>query len=304
MSAAPEVADGDLDRGVALQVEAAALEDLLERLGRTGRIGTPSPAGDARVAMVATGLAASDRDLLLGTARDVPAALARGVGVEAILRQAFAVSGDPALGRGMPGALQDREHGVALTDGSPAAHLVHAAGFGHAARLRGDDRVAFALFGSGAQANGEIHAGLNFAAVYRAQAVFVARGPLADEVPFEEAGEAWGIRVEAVPGDDGVAILEAVREARARAVAGEGPTVVDARLAGEAEPVDVRALQAAGRWTVDHQHHVDEDIRKRLAAARAAAEAAQPIEDDTLTEAVFADRPWFLTDPGDTEAPA
>ncbi len=284
-------------RLVTTGLEAAALEALLMRLMRDGRLATVSPAGDARVAMIAAAAALAPGDLLLGTARDLPAALARGLTFEAALQQAFGTAADTALGRGLPGAIHDGVLGVGLTDGNIASHLTHAAGFGHAARLRGEPRVALALFGGAAQAHGELHAALNFAALYRAQAIFVARGPLAGELPLTEAAPAWGIRAVRVPGDDGLAIWDAVAEARARAVAGEGPTVVDARLDGPLTPRDAQALQALSGWPPERQRETHDRIDRALVAARRAAEAAPPPALETLTEAVFSDRPWHLRSP-------
>ncbi|MCB9730796.1 MAG: hypothetical protein H6746_20160 [Deltaproteobacteria bacterium] len=282
------------ERIVRLLRESAALEELLERLTDAGRIGQARPAGDGRAAMIGAALALEPGDLLLGSARDLPAAVARGASLELVLRQAFAVSGDPALGRGLPGALQDATLGVRLGDGSAAAHLVHAAGFGHAARLRGQPRVALALFGSAAQAHGDLHAALGFAAVYRAQTVFVARGPIQDELWLDEIAQGWGIRAERVAGDDGGAVLQAVARARRRAISGEGPAVIDARLGAPAAPRDEEAWRNQTVQDAASVHAVAEDVRQRLGKARAAAEAASPVAPGTLTAEVYAERPWFL----------
>lgn len=270
-----------------LGVLARELEDLLLRLSQAGRIGHVRPAGDARTAMIAAALALEPGDLLFGTARDLPAALARGVGAETILRQAFGKDGDPGLGRGLPGAVVSREHGVTLSDGSASAHLVHAAGFGIASRLRGDDRVALGLFGSAGQASGELHAALNFAAVHGARTVFVARGPLAGEVPFSEAAEAWGLPAVTVPADDGLAVLEAVREARRRAVRGDGPTVVDARSDAPAEPRDALRLRDSGALGEGREARIASEARESVRRARIAAEGAARVSAETLEREVY-----------------
>ncbi|MDP6947084.1 MAG: thiamine pyrophosphate-dependent enzyme, partial [Myxococcota bacterium] len=141
---------------VRLGVLSEALDALLERLERMGLTVDVKSAGRGRVAMMASGLAMMDGDVLFGTRRDLPSALARGLSPVRALEQALGRQGDPALGRGMPGAIQDRGLGVVLTDGNVASHVMHAAGFGHAARLRGEQRAALALFGSAAQASGEL----------------------------------------------------------------------------------------------------------------------------------------------------
>lgn len=297
-SAQPEIPRA---RIVGLLREARALEELLERLADAGHIGTTRPAGDARAAMIGAALALEPGDFVFGTARDLPAALARGASLELVLRQAYAVSGDPALGRGLPGALQDASLGVRLTDGGPANHLVHASGFGHASAIRRAPRVALALFGSAAQAQGDVHAALGFAAVYKAQTIFVARGPIEDELWLDAIGDAWGIRAVRVTGDDAGAVYAAVSDARRRAISGEGPTVIDARLDGPARPVDEARFRDQGVQDAAAVAAVAADIRARLGAARQAAEAAAPIAAASLTREVFAATPWFLATPDPTE---
>lgn len=271
-----------------------ALEARLMRFSNQGQVGNVAPAGHARWAIIAAAAALEPGDMLFGTVRDLPAALARGVALEAVLHQAFGTGADAGLGRGMPGAVCSAAQGVSLCDGSPAAHLVHAAGWAHAARHSESAQVALALFGSAAQAHPELHAALNFAGVYRSPTVFVARGPLAGEIPFSEAAEAWGLRGVDVPGDDPMAIYGAVADARARALAGEGPTIVDARLVGEPQPKLALALQQANRLTPEFRDTLRADTDAKLKRAIRAAEEAPAPEPDSLFAAVFSDRPWWL----------
>ncbi len=91
-----------------------------------------------------------------------------------------------------------------------------------------------------------------------------------------------------VAGDDGLAVYRAVRAARARAVAGEGPTVIEARLEGPARPRDARALEAAGGWSAEVARELPMRIAQALVAGQRAAEAAGPPPRESLTEHVFA----------------
>ncbi len=273
---------------VRTQIAARELERHLLRLSRAGRIGPVLPAGDARVAMIGAARATEPQDLLLGTARDLPAALVRGARFELVHRQAFGTPGDPALGRATPGALVSAALGVALSASTASAHLLHAVGFGMAARAQRADRVALALLGTAAQRQGDLHAAFNLAPLRRAHVVFVARGPLAGDVPLDEAAAAWGLRAVRVAGDDGLAVYRAAREARARAVAGEGPTVIEARLEGPAEPRDARALEALGGWSAEVARELPMRIAQALVAGQRAAEVAGTPALASLTEHVFA----------------
>lgn len=286
---------------VSMDLQVACLERLLSRLCASGVIGDFPEAREARTAMIAAALALRSADMLFGTARDVPAALAHGVPVVDLLAQALGKGGDPGRGRGMPGAITHRRHGVSLTDGNVASHTVHASGFGQAAQLRDDERVACALLGSGALANGEVHAAFNFAALSSARTVFLVRGEVGDGVSLADAGDAWGLPVVVVRGDDGQAVFAAVREARTRALAGEGPTLVDARLPAQPEPLDWRAHQARGGWLAEHHQEVLREIESVVRQARKEAEGSEDIRPASLFEDVFADRPWFLHPHGTRE---
>jgi 2-oxoisovalerate dehydrogenase E1 component alpha subunit len=294
---AAAVEDTELPLSVRLfyqQLEVRAVEALLTRLNGNGRIGHFQPAADSAVAMLGATAACGPDDMIFGTMRDWPVTIGRGLGLDALLIQVLGKEGDRALGRAMPGAVRDKVLGLSLGDGSIAAHLVHAAGFGHAARLQQSNRMALATFGSAAQGNGELHAALNFAALHHAQVVFVARGPRGNELGFDQAAVAWGIPAVMVPGDDGVAVCEAVAEARSRALSGEGPTVVDARLDGEAAPKLAVHARDNGHWSLVEQQRVRQDIKNRLQQAQQAAESAPDVSPETLFREVFEDLPWFL----------
>ncbi len=273
---------------------ARQLEDDLQRLSRNGDIGPVALPDHARIAMVAAAIALEPGDMVFGTRRDFPAALARGTTPDVFFCQALGRKGDLALGRGLPGAINDAEAGVALSDGSPATHLVHATGFGHAARVAGEDRVALALFGSSAQANGELHAALNFAQVNTARVIFVARGPLAGELPMTTAAEAWGIRAVSVSAHEGIKIANAVVKARAAAIAGEGPTIIEARYTDAQDWADITALQEADLWSTDQARLVNQEIEETCVRALRAARESEGVSVDTLFGQVYSRAPWFL----------
>jgi 2-oxoisovalerate dehydrogenase E1 component alpha subunit len=277
-----------------LNILAREIDEALHELYRDGAIALTTPSGDGRVAMVGAAQALKVSDMVFGTRRDLPAAIARGVSVQHVFHQALGTSSDRSLGRGLPGTVNDGDQGVSLSDGSPATHLVHAVGFGHAARLVGGDRVALGLFGSAAQANGELHAALNFAAVNHTHTVFVARGPLAGELLLSDVGHAWGIRTVRVQGDDGFAVWEAVAEARELAVNGKGPTLVDARLEGSVEAVDGKKLQEAGGLTAQSEAAMKTAIRTEILVALKTAKSAPTVSKHTLFNETYSDRPWFL----------
>ncbi|NUU26058.1 MAG: thiamine pyrophosphate-dependent dehydrogenase E1 component subunit alpha [Streptomycetaceae bacterium] len=114
-----------------------------------------------------------------------------------------------------------------------------AAGAALAAQLRGSDQIALAHFGDGTAARGTFHETLLQSAVWKLPLVFFCdNNGLAVSTRFEdmsptatvaERASAYGVPGVHVDGQDAVAVLNATREAIARARAGDGPTLVEAR---------------------------------------------------------------------------
>ncbi|PIE18734.1 MAG: hypothetical protein CSA66_04020 [Proteobacteria bacterium] len=284
--------EGLIAKIVEATIVVRAVEAALARLSASGRVGPVQGPGRAARAMIAAAHALGPRDVIFGTPRDWPAAFVRGVDVKALMLQAAARAGSLNLGRTLPGALDDGARGVTLSASTPAAHLLHAVGFGTAARVRRDDRVALALFGVGGFSYGDAHAAFSAAPVHRAHTVFVARGPLGDDPSLAEVAAAAALWVEVVDADDGAALYAAVAAARARAIGGEGPTLVDARYRpGAPRALDVGRLQRAGRLSSEAERAIDAEIRASLWRGRSAMERAGAPPIDTLEDHLRAPAP-------------
>ena len=119
-----------------------------------------------------------------------------------------------------------------------ATNALHAVGVGHAARLRGDDSVSLVLIGDGATSEGDAHEALNFAGVWKAPVIFlIQNNGYAISVPLSKQtaagslaykGIGYGVPSLIVDGNDAAAVYAALEVARDRAVAGEGPTLIEA----------------------------------------------------------------------------
>ncbi len=110
------------------------------------------------------------------------------------------------------------------------AHLVHAAGFAWAAKMNKDDAVALALGPEDVMETAEVHNALNFAGVFKLPVVFVVRAKPSSEADLRARAFEYGITVTAADGSDVLATREVVREARVRAVKGNGATLVVALI--------------------------------------------------------------------------
>ena len=104
---------------------------------------------------------------------------------------------------------------------------------------RARDAVVCAYFGDGASSEGDAHEALNLAGVRRAPVVFVLKNngwaistPVRKQTAaasFAARAAGYGIAGELVDGNDLFAMHDACTRAVARARAGEGPTLIEAR---------------------------------------------------------------------------
>lgn len=198
-------------------------------LTKQGRLAVyPSSTGQ-EACQVAAALVLEERDWLFPSYRDTLAVVARGVDpVETLtlLRGDWHTGYDP------------HEHRVAPLSTPLATQLPHAVGLAYAARLRGDDVVALAMVGDGGTSEGDFHAALNFAAVWRVPVVFlVQNNGFAISVPLARQTAApslahkavgYGMPGRLVDGNDVAAVHEVLADAVRQARSGGGPTLVEA----------------------------------------------------------------------------
>ena len=118
------------------------------------------------------------------------------------------------------------------------SQISHAAGLAYAAKLLKKDQVAITYIGDGGTSHGEFHEGMNFAAVYNAPMIAIVQNnqyaistPRAKQTRSETIAQkaiAYGIPGVLVDGNDVLAMYAVVKEARERAINGEGPTLIEA----------------------------------------------------------------------------
>ena len=137
-----------------------------------------------------------------------------------------------------------------------------AVGMALAFKLRGEARCSMALFGDGASSVGDWHESMNLAAVQQVPAIFILEhNGFAYSTPSErqfvvdpvERAAAYGMHGVSVDGNDVEAVFAVVHEARERALAGGGPTLVAAhtmRMHGHGLHDDARYVppEQLERW--------------------------------------------------------
>jgi len=119
-------------------------------------------------------------------------------------------------------------------------------------KLRGEARCALTWFGDGSTSRGDFHEAMNWAGVQKLPVVFVLENnqyaystPLDKQFAVDpvKRADAYGFAGVTVDGNDAEAMFDATFAARARALAGEGPTLIEAvtmRMHGHAAHDDMK----------------------------------------------------------------
>jgi 2-oxoisovalerate dehydrogenase E1 component len=151
------------------------------------------------------------------------------------------------------------------TNGIVGGGIPSAVGAAISAKVRKSSQVSVAFFGDGATNHGAFHESVNFATVQNAPVIFVCENNLyATATPLSMAtkntdvsskGVAHGLPSIAVDGNDVLAVHRVAKEAVARARAGKGPTLIEARtyrVVGhhEGDPIcgTYRSKEELERW--------------------------------------------------------
>lgn len=239
-------------------------------LQRTGRLGTYGVALGQEAVQIGTASAMRADDVLFPTYRDNGALMWRGVSIEETLTY---WSGDE---RGSDFARPRSDFPICIPVGS---HAPHAAGAAYAFKLSGQDRVAVCLFGDGATSKGDVYESWNFAALHKLPVVFVVNNNgWAISVPLRlqtgaatlaQKAIAAGMPGEQVDGNDVIAVRESVKDAIARARAGDGPSLLEAvtyRLGDHTTADDARRYRPDEEVKAHWQEEPIARLRKYLVA--------------------------------------
>ncbi len=270
--------------------------------------------------------------------RSIATCLTFGMSARDIMTAQYATAGDPSSGgRQMPGHYGSHEHNIVSVSSPVATQLLHAVGIALAAKIRKTGQVAITTMGEGSSNQGDVHEGLNFAAIHKLPFVFVVENngyaisvPAALQVSVADVADrasGYGIPGVVVDGTDVLACYAASRDAVARARAGEGPTLIEAkvtRLTAHSSDDQQTKYRSAEELAAEKGHDalprfraqlrdagvLTDEIEARLAAAIKAdvedatsyAEAQPDPDPATATRYVYADSVGAEADDG--EAPA
>ncbi|WP_019392994.1 pyruvate dehydrogenase (acetyl-transferring) E1 component subunit alpha [Priestia filamentosa] len=277
-------------------------------LNRQGRLGFYAPTAGQEASQLASEFALEKQDWILPGYRDVPQLIWHGLP----LYQAFLFSRGHFKGNQMPEDLNALSPQIII-----GAQYIQTAGVALGLKKRGKEAVAITYTGDGGASQGDFYEGINFAGAFKAPAIFVVQNNrFAISTPVEKQSAASTVAQKAVAagipgiqvdGMDALAVYAAVREARERAVRGEGPTLIETlcyrygphTMAGD-DPTRYRTaeldteweqkdplvrfrafLEAKGLWNEEKENEVIDQAKEDIKEAikKADAEPKQKVTD-------------------------
>lgn len=208
-------------------------------LQRSGKIAFHVSGIGQETAQVAAAFALQKKkDYFLPYYRDYGFVLTIGMTLRELMLSVFAKAEDPnSGGRQMPGHFSHKKLNI-VTGSSPVTTQVpHAVGFALASKMKRRNFVSFVTFGDGSSNQGDFHEGCNFAGVHKLPVIFMCENnqyaistPLHKQTAgsIAERAVGYGFPGVKVDGRDPLEVYRVVKEARERALRGEGPTLIEA----------------------------------------------------------------------------
>jgi pyruvate dehydrogenase E1 component alpha subunit len=224
----PELSDDELKELMKRMVYTRVLDQRSISLNRQGRLGFYAPTAGQEASQLASHFALEKEDWILPGYRDVPQIFWHGLP----LYKAFLFSRGHFEGNQIPEDVNVLSPQIII-----GAQIIQAAGVALGLKKRGKKSVAITYTGDGGSSQGDFYEGMNFAGAYKAPAIFVVQNnQFAISVPRElqsaaktiaQKAVAAGITGVLVDGMDPLAVYKVTKDARERAVNGEGPTLIE-----------------------------------------------------------------------------
>jgi pyruvate dehydrogenase E1 component alpha subunit/2-oxoisovalerate dehydrogenase E1 component alpha subunit len=306
-----------------------ALDARMYLLQRQGRIGFYGSAQGQEAVPIATGLAVTPDDWVFPALRETGVMLVRGFPLPALVAQVFGNSADLLKGRQMPSHPSGRSVNQVSWSSCIGPQIPQAVGAAWAMRAKKSGAVSVAFMGDGATSQGDFHAAMNFAGVWKVPCVLVCQNNhWSISVPAERQtasrtfavkARAYGIAGVRVDGNDVLAVYAALQSALERARTGGGATFIEAvtyRMGPHStsdDPSRYRENAEVEAWAAKdplrrlraHMVHLglvseasdaalEAELAAEIGAAVDAVEAMPAPERESLLNDVYADPPWHL----------
>jgi TPP-dependent pyruvate/acetoin dehydrogenase alpha subunit len=297
------------------------LDERLGNLYRQNQVvgGLYSSLGEEAVS-VGSAYALHDGDYVAPMIRNLGTLLVRGVRPVDVVAQYCARATGPTGGRDLNLHFGSVADGIIAPISVVGALIPVMTGVALELKTHGKKQVALTYIGDGGSSTTDFHEGVNFASIHKLPFVLIVQNngyaystptSMQANVPdLAMRAKNYGMYGEVVDGNNVMAVLDAMRRARERSVAGEGPVMIEAktfRRKGHAEhddagyvPKEVRAaweakdpLDAFRCYLLSSEEDgdltkIDEKVESELEKDIAAALEAPLPEPDVRPEDVYA----------------
>lgn len=236
-------------------------------------------------------------------------ALALGMPLRTLMAELMGKEAGCSRGRGGSMHLTDMAHGLIGTFAVVGAGLPVTNGAALTAQIKGTGAVSVSIFGDGTPNIGAWHEAVNLAAVWKLPSIFLCENNLygeysayGDTAPVPNVADrasAYAIPGVIVDGQDPEAVFFTMQAAIARARAGEGPTLVEAktyRFRGHSrsDPATYRPAGELDRWLARDPINI---LRDRMIADGELTEAEFTALRQTVEDAVQNATRWAIEQP-------
>ena len=309
-----------------LMLRTREIDERMWALNRQGKVPFVVPCRGQEAAQAGTAWALDPKkDWLFPHYRDLALALWFGFDMDELFLMYFAKGADIISGgRQMTHHFGSQARHIASISAPLGTQIPHAVGGAYAMRLQGiTDAVTITCFGEGTSSKGDFYEACSLAALHKLPVIFLCENngyaisvPMSKQSPVPNVADrasAFGFPGVIVDGTDPFATYAAVRDARARGVAGEGPTLIEAKMyrllphtsddndmtyrtreevrqAEEGEPLKriIEYMRARGLASEEAIASRRARIREEIAAAVTAAQAAPDPDPATVADRVYA----------------
>ncbi|KDE39876.1 Branched-chain alpha-keto acid dehydrogenase, E1 component, alpha subunit [Nitrincola lacisaponensis] len=232
-----------LDKTLALKIYDTflfirALDERMLASQRQGRISFYMTETGEEAADIGSTAALQDDDMIMAQYREQGALAFRGFTPDQFMNQIFSNEQDLGKGRQMPIHYGSRQLHYMTVSSPLGTQLPQATGYAFALKAQQKPNCVICYFGEGAASEGDFHAALNMAGVFKVPVIFFCRNNgYAISTPAHEQyagdgiaprGIGYGLKTLRVDGNDVLAVLKATQEARKLAVEQHQPVLIEA----------------------------------------------------------------------------
>ncbi|EKE84222.1 thiamine pyrophosphate-dependent dehydrogenase E1 component subunit alpha [Idiomarina xiamenensis] len=241
------------------------LDERMIAAQRQGRISFYLASLGEEAASIGSAAALQDGDMIMGQYREQGALAYRGFSVEQFMNQLFSNAKDLGKGRQMPVHYGCAELNFMTISSPLGTQIPQATGYAFGQKMDKSGHCTLCYFGEGAASEGDFHAALNMASVYKVPVIFFCRNNgYAISTPSQgeqyggdgiaPRGVGYGLKTIRVDGNDILAVLRATQLARKLAVEENEPVLIEAmsyRMAGHStsdDPTGYRSREEEDGW--------------------------------------------------------